>query len=42
MSRYSFFKYYKGCGKECDIVIEVQPISSLDSVVSVLINFENP
>lgn len=42
LSRYSFFKYYKGCGKDCDIVIEVEPISTLDSVVSVLVNFENP
>lgn len=42
MSRYNFYKYYKSCDLSCDLVIELDPTSGSGSVLSVLINYDNP
>jgi len=38
-SRYKFFKFYKTCGQECDLVFDVAPHGVHNKVLSVLINY---
>jgi len=38
-SRYKFFKFYKTCGQECDLVLDVTPHGVHNKVLSVLINY---
>ena len=42
ITRYKFYKFYKPCGEECDLILDVIPHSSYGSVLSVLINYDNP
>lgn len=41
-SRYKFFKFYKVCGQECDLTLDVYMQGLRDKVLSILVNFEDP
>ena len=41
-SRYKFFKFYKVCGQECDLTLDVYMQGLREKVLSVLVNYEDP
>mmetsp|Transcript_13172 Transcript_13172/g.20510 ORF Transcript_13172/g.20510 Transcript_13172/m.20510 type:complete len:87 (+) Transcript_13172:3496-3756(+) len=41
LSTYQFFKFYKPCSLECNLQIEVLPLTDNQDVISVLINYQS-
>ena len=39
---YKYYKFYKACDMECDVILDIFPLSSYGSVLSVLINYQDP
>ena len=41
-SRYRYFKFFKACGQECDVNLDIYPHGLEDNVMSVLVNYQDP
>ena len=42
MTDYRFFKFYKACDLDCDLVIDFYPATTITHSVNILVNFEHP
>jgi hypothetical protein len=38
-SPYKYYKFYKACDMECDLILDVYPLSSYGSTLNVMVNY---
>ena len=41
LASYKFFKFFKPCGLECNLNVQVQPLADKQQVFSILVNYQS-